>query len=283
MGTKLFPHNLFGNYIVEIAKLFKYRFINFQTTTAADVTPLNVYYGTPRAAFRYFLKKFNGVMILPVANFFGVDYRRRFDKECANPHLTMSDKRSYDPIDGTVTVTKPPMHFDITYQFSIYNNTMRERDRMIHGIMQIFPRGGCSLRWFPDKEDFPWIFLFMPLRIEESFIDETEIEGLEQKETRDIIKTNFNLISSAVLPYDVFRVPAVHHVLVSEYVEEDYREGLVRINLQLEDDVSWHTYFVPKTVGVVFSGNSTVAIDDYYYYFHKSYGLISASGSATVT
>jgi len=107
---KLFPHYLFGNYIVEIAKLFKFAFKNFQVNEQTTVKPLQVYFGTPKAAFRYWYKRFNGQMLLPNLNFYGIDYRRRYDKECPNTHLEIVDKRTYNSKTNEVAVSYPPMH-----------------------------------------------------------------------------------------------------------------------------------------------------------------------------
>jgi len=220
-GENLFPHHLFGNYVVEIAKLFKFQFREFQLTPQSEKLELQVYYGTPRAAFRYWYKRFNGQLILPLLNFYGADFRRRYDKEHPDVFRNFSIKSSMDHNDGTVSVTKAPMHFDVTYQFSIYNNSARERDKLLHKIMQLFPRGQRSIRWYVDPDGHPEIFLFMPLSVDESFADETEIEGLDQTETRNIVKTNFTIVSSAVVPYDIYRVPAVTRVLVDNIIHED--------------------------------------------------------------
>lgn len=281
MADNLFPHYLFGNYVVEIAKLFKYRFMNFQTTSQAPITPLQVYYGTPRAAFRYWYQKFNGQLILPLLNFYGIDYRRRFDKECPNTRLTLSDPRSYDPESGTVTATFPPMHYDVTYQFSIYNNNMRERDKLIHKIQQLFPRGSCSIQWYPDPEDFPDIFLFMPLTIDESFSDETEVEGLDQDETRNVIRTTFNMISSAVLPYDVVRIPCVKAVFIDHNISEEQANGAtITINNVIGNTVYWHTYY-SNGFHLSTVGGAYYAIDQKWYYNVRGEGVCNTAGIAT--
>lgn len=282
MGIQLFPHNLFGNYVVEISKLFKYTFKGFKTTSTASVSPLNVYYGTPAAAFRYFYNKFNGVMVLPVMNFIGVDYRRRYDKEVPSQDLRIYDKRSYNPANGTIAYMRPPMQFDVTYQFSLYNNNLRERDRMVHQIMQMFPRGGCSLRWYPDKIDYPDVFLFMPLRLEENFTDETEYDGLEQKETRDQIKTNFNIISSAVVPYDMIHIPIIHKLIIDEFIEEDYnRFDTVSIQERIElFGYEWR-HFAPAIAGLIFKESASVSINNFSYHIHESYGKTTFGGIAT--
>lgn len=236
MIKNLFPHHLFGNYIIEIAKLFRFNFKEFQLTPTGDILSLQVYYGTPRAAFRSWYKRFNGKLILPLLNFYGADYRRRYDKECPNIYLKITAKDHYSDYDGKVSATYPPMHFDVTYQFSLYNNSLRERDKMIHKIMQFFPRGQMSLRWYPDPENYPDIFLFMPLSLEEAITDETEIEGLDQNETRDIVRTNFILISSAVVPYDIFRIPAVTKFLVNHDITEDTEKfGRITVSQKVED------------------------------------------------
>lgn len=255
--ANMFPHYLFGNYIIELAKLFKYRFINFQLDPKAKVTPLQIYYGTPKAAFRQWLKTFNGKMIYPAINFYAIDYRRRYDKECPNADLHLSDRRSYDPVTKTVAVTIPPMHYDVTYQFSMYNNNQRERDMMYHKITQIFRRGQCSLRWFPDPSNYPDVFLYMPLKMDESFYNETEIEGLAETETLDVVKTNFNIISSAVVPYEVMRIPAVQSItLYSKTTDEDVHGHIMMINQKMDESLGRFSFYSNTYNKISLSGES---------------------------
>lgn len=275
LSKSLFPHFLFGNYIVEIAKLFSMRFSKFQLYGTAKELPLQVYYGTPRAAFRFWYKKFNGQMLLPSLNFYGTSYHRRLDKECPNTSLELSDPRSYNPADGTVAVTKPPMHYDVTYQFSIFNNNARERDALIHQILQMFPRGSCSLRWFPDPIIYPEIFLFMPLTMEDDFTDDTEIEGLPENETRDIIRTTFNIISSAVLPYDILRIPAVTQVFLNNNIKEDEaNRGSIYINNKIGNSVSWFEYWSNTNNGLNVIGESDYALNQKWFYHYNGNGKI---------
>ena len=278
MSNRLFPHRLFGNYIIEIAKLFQLNFRDFQATPSAPITPLQIRYGTPRAAFRYWYKRFNGQMILPSMNFFGIDSRRRYDRECPNPRLFTSDKRSYNTANKTVVVNRPPMHFEITYQFSLYNNNGRERDAMIHKIMQWFYRGQCSLRWYPDKTNYPDVFLFMPLSLEETVSDETDMEGLDEKETRDIIKTNFNIISQAVVPFDYLEIPAVSRILVDEEISDN---GIIEINTVIDGSIFDLLVYSRHTLN--FSGTADCAINDKWYYNFNSYGKTIISGTAIIS
>jgi len=276
MPRNLFPHYLFGNYVVEIAKLFKYQFNEIKITPTAPKLSLQVYYGTPKAAFKQWLKTFNGKMQYPAINFYGIDYRRRYDKECPNSKMELSDPRSYDPNDGTVTVTNPPMHYDVTYQFSLYNNNMRERDHVLHRILMMFTRGQCSLKWYPMPLVFPDIFLYMPLKLDEGFFDETEVEGLTEKETGDLIKTNFNIISSAVLPYDVWRMPSVTKMLVNNIIEEEDHNGMIiSINQEIEKSLFGNVYF-SNTIGKLgFESYNEYMINESGYYSHHSVGKIN--------
>lgn len=260
MAMNLFPHYLFGNYIVEIAKLFKLVFKEFKLTDNenAETLSLQVYYGTPRAAFRSWYKRFNGQLILPSLNFYGMDMRRRYDKECPNIHLRVSAKDHYSDIDGMVSTTLPPMHFDVTYQFSMYNNSLRERDKMLHKIMQLFDRGDRSIRWYPDTENYPGIFLYMPLHLEETISDESEIEGLDQNETRNVIKTNFIIVSSAVVPYDVLRIPAVKNFMVDSIVK-DSSDTSIQISNIIEKLYYDYTYYsTDVSLGVSSSSNEFI-------------------------
>ena len=214
-------------------------------------------------------------------NFVGIDYRRRFDKEYPGRGLYISDQRTFNPETGTVAAMEPPMHFEITFQFSIYNNSNRERDKMLHKIFQMFPRGGCSLLWYPDPDNHPNVFLYMPLRIDETFVDETDIEGLDEKETRDIIKTNFNIVSSAVVPYDVIEFPAVSRVLIDHDLTEEYSDGtIITINNSIEGNAFHHIYYASSRSTLKLNGYNSFALDDKWYYTHKSVGKLQMSGSA---
>lgn len=275
--ANMFPNYMFGNYIIELAKLFKYKFINFQLDPSAKITPLQIYYGTPKAAFRYWLKTFNGKMVLPAINFYGIDYRRRYDKECPNAKLPLSDRRSYDPVTKTVAVTIPPMHFDVTYQFSLYNNNRRERDMLYHKIIQIFTRGQCSLRWFPDPSNYPDIFLYMPLKMDESFTDDTEIEGLAETETLDVIKTNFNIISSAVVPYEVLRIPTVQKIILDNVITDYDEHGtVVVINQRIEESTQRFSYFAESYNKINIRGETYIEFNG------KIYGAYSGFGKGYV-
>lgn len=252
----LFPHHLFGNYIIELAKLFRLRFKDFKLTPQGDDLSLQVFYGTPRAAFRYWYERFNGQLILPLLNFHGADMRRRYDKECPNIHLRLYTMDEFSHYDGKVSTTYSPMHFDVTYSFSLYNNSYRERDKIIHKIMQLFARGQRSIRWYPDPENYPKIFLFMPLQLDESINDETEIEGLDQNETRNIIRTNFTIVSQAVVPYDVIRIPAVTEFIINNKINENYEHyGFVSINQELGNRYYDYKY-ISAGKQINFFGNS---------------------------
>lgn len=230
--ASFFPHYLFGHYVIQIAKLFKYSFSDFQQTDTAVVRPLQVFYGTPREAFKSALEKNNGQMVLPSLSFYGADYTRRWDKEPANPNLRISNANSYDPITGKIIGIRPPMQFDVSYQFSMFNNNMRERDKMLHQMFMMFPKGEASIRWYPDPIQYDTSFLFMPLKWDQQVTDATEIEGLTSKETRDIIKTTFNIKSEAVLPYDIKDEDAYYvakGIIIQDYYN-DTETGIKHLN-----------------------------------------------------
>ena len=243
--ASLFPHYLFGHYVIQIAKLFKHSFLDFQQTETSVVRPLQVFYGTPREAFKSFLERNNGQMVLPSLSFYGADYTRRWDKEPANPSLRIANKSSYDPITGKIIGIRPPMQFDVSYQFTMFNNNMRERDKMLHQMFMMFPKGEASIRWYPDPVQYDTSFLLMPLKWDQQITDSTEIEGLSSKETRDIIKTTFNIKSEAVLPYDIkdedMYNAAMGIAIVDSYWNEE--DGTKHLNNWIVDTGMEETFY----------------------------------------
>jgi len=69
---------------------------------------------------------------------------------------------------------------------------------MLHNIHMMFPRGSCSLRWFPDKKNYPDIFLFMPLSMNEDFVDDTEVEGLDQSDLQVRLEETHRVVNACI-------------------------------------------------------------------------------------
>ncbi len=211
--TQLLPYYLFGIYVLEISKFFETRFNNnIIWDSTAKASTLQVWYGTPRAAFRYMYTKFNNKIVLPMMNFFIAGTKRDLTREKTAVYLW--DDESYDPVDNTVAIMRNPAHFDVTFSFNLWTNDNRERDFIMHKIFQSFPMGELSLVYFPDPK-VRSNYLLMPLKLSDEFADESNIEGQEMKETRDAVKTTFQLTAHAIVPYNVYRVPVITRFDVS--------------------------------------------------------------------
>lgn len=63
-----------------------------------------------------------------------------------------------------------------------------------------------------DTNDVYW----QEVRIDMNFTDETEVEGLDEKDPRAIIRTSFNLKTTVQLPYFIFWIPAIKSIQVND-------------------------------------------------------------------
>ena len=229
------PYFLFREYFVQIAKYFKqiksYRIDDIKTEVSDDGKTINnenynqlrklqVIYGTPRAAFRSFLKRHNGMMKLPVLNFVAIDLERRTDKEPTGARTFYVDKEK-----AVAHVQRPPMQFDLTYQFYLYTEGVKEREHVLYQIYTLFPRGEISLIYKdptnPDNEDY----IFMPLKLESNMADESELEGLDEKETRDVMRTQFTVHGQSIVPYPTREYPAIKSVYFIDTSKGESSDG----------------------------------------------------------
>lgn len=218
-NNPVFEYHLFGLYTIEIGKFFRDKFANFKLLESKESMAAQVFFGTPRAAFRYYFTKFNGLIKMPMISYHMTSCTRKFEYEPTNVFLW--DKENYDPVTGTTQVMKAPGVFELTYSVNIFNNSYRERDYMMHTIFNAFPKRETHLIYFPDLVNAPETYLQMPLRIEEGFTDETEIEGLEQKETRDTVRTTLSLTCyRAFVPYDVETLLAIESIEFEQRIND---------------------------------------------------------------
>lgn len=212
----IYQYYYFGIYSLEMGKFLKDIFSGFRLTPTGDIINSQVFFGIPSAAFKFYQEKFNGQVLLPMVNFYVTDTIRKPQFE--RPNIRLWSKETYNPIEQKYEFTKAPMHFDINYSINIWNNTMRERDYMLHNLNTRFTQGETSLIYYPDYDNYPDVFLTMPIFIDGNFNDETEIEGLDVKETRDRIKTSFTLRCNALLPYKAY-VPNNFDGMPIEYID----------------------------------------------------------------
>jgi len=216
---------LFAPYVIEIYNFFKQRFDNKIIIGTDEKKSLQVFYGQPREAFRYNIKKFNGRVVLPMLNFYNSASSRILNKERFGTHF--SSPESYDPITKTVSMMRTPMHFEITFSCNLWTSSNRERDYIIHELLQSMPAGEITLIHYPNTEIVnnqvviknKKEYLLMPLKLEPEINDETNIEQLEMPDVRDKIKTVFNIKAGAIVPYNVYRVPVMTSLEISTRIE----------------------------------------------------------------
>lgn len=208
----------FGIYFLELGKYFKDKFQSFKIFQNGDEINCQVFFGTPRAAFRFFQKRFNGLMKLPLINYHNTSMTEK--PEFERPNAWVYSQKSYNPITKTYETMKAPKKFEISYSVVLWNNTYRERDYMIHAMLNDFKQGLLNLAYYPDINNYPDAVLIMPIKLDGSISDETEIEGLEPTQTRDNIKTSFTLTGEAFLPYESYQVNATEWIGVNLNTED---------------------------------------------------------------
>lgn len=228
---EVLPNYLFGPYVIEISRYFTQLFQNkVKIDNTATPKSLIVSYGVPKAAFRFVQETYNGKIVLPLLNFWIADNQRIKSKERVNVFLYSYD--DYNPVDNTISFTRNPAHFDVTFNFNLWTNNLRERDFIIHEIIQKFPMGELSLIYFIDKTTSGLNetqikrkkeYLLMPLSFDGSFRDETGIDSIEMPETRDVIKTAFDIKTETIVPHNVYRMPIITKInILGKMVDIDH-------------------------------------------------------------
>jgi len=212
----IYQYYYFGIYSLEMGKFLKDIFSGFRLKPGGDIINSQVFFGVPQAAIRFYQEKFNGQILLPMVNFYVTDTIRKPQFE--RPNIRLWSKETYNPTEGKYEFTRAPMRFDITYSINMWNNSMRERDYMLHNFNTKLIQGGTSLIYYPDYANYPEVFLAMPIMVDGNFNDETEVEGLEVKETRDRVKTSFTIKCEALLPYKAY-VPSSIDGVPIEYID----------------------------------------------------------------
>jgi len=250
------PLFLFGIYVIEIAKYFN-TFRSFNRDDVKDIPntnakpgekptipnpnygqtlPLNVVYGSPKASMRKYLSRYNGMMRTPVLNFYGVDWVRRVEKE---PIMRLFNKKEARDT-GVATVRRPPMQWDVNYSFSLFTSSMQERDHILYQIYTAFPRNELSLIYQDPTNPDPDDFIFIPLKIDYNSQDESELEGMSEKETRDIIRTSFSLVGSHVVPYPSKDYPVIKSIHFVDKMLDQAGDVVTQYNLNIVPDPDGH-------------------------------------------
>lgn len=251
------PLFLFGIYVIEIAKYFN-TFRSFNKDDVKDLPnpnakpgekptipnpnygqtiPLNVVYGSPKPSMRKYLSRYNGMMRTPVLNFWGVDWIRRVEKEPVGVRL-FSKKQAQR--DGKADVFRPPMQFDVNYSFTLFTSSIQERDHILYQIYMGFPRNEISLIYQDPTNPDPDDFIFIPLKIDYNNQDESELEGISEKETRDIIRTSFSLTGSHVVPYPTREYPVIKSIHFVDKMRDPAGDVVTQYNMNLTPDSDGH-------------------------------------------
>ena len=219
MGEQAFNYYLFGIYVVELGRFFKGTFNNFVIEEGGDPIQSQVFFGTPRAAFRYYMETYNGLINLPMINYYiSGSPERKIGYE--HP-IYLTSRASLNKELGTMDIMRFPSIYEITYTINIWNNSLRERDFMVHALINSFPMGEAWLLHYPDPVGNPDVFLPMPHTLELTFNDETELEDLSASETRDQIRTALTMkCTRAFVPYQVYKVRTATWVQLDSYVNE---------------------------------------------------------------
>lgn len=217
---------LFGSYLLNIADFFK-RFKSFKIQEYDEhnnpvYEPLRVLYGTPAAAYRNINFKYtNKTSDLPVLNFWCADYERLVSRE--NPFCRVAlrgkwKKEGKNPYNGNtvyVGVTNDPQSWDLTFQCSLWTSSLKTRDDLVSKIWMCFKGGTMYIPWNPDPLDADEVF-WQECRMDISFSDETEVESLDEKDPRNLIRTSFTFKSTVTLPYFIFWIPAIKSIQIND-------------------------------------------------------------------
>lgn len=210
---------LFGDYFIELSRFFA----NFSTTVVSFEGkneyktvnyPMIVMLGSPTAAFRRLDsisnntqdgKNTNKMQKFPLLNFIPTSFDRVVGMEVPYARRLTRVSNDFTRVDYDI------QRWNITYQTSLWTSSYRMRDDILSKIFRSFPAGEMALRHFPDPNNQKY-FLNMEFKLEGSFSDTTDLETLDPKETRDIVRTDFTITGPAVLPYENHNVNNLKYI-----------------------------------------------------------------------
>lgn len=214
---------LFGFYgpalfSIEVGNFLKAKFEEFDLFDPIRPTPRpkvksQIHFGTPRAALVFNRETHNGKAILPMVNYQLTNTEKETSTAYEPDNLLLYRNLNKD-VDGNITdthVTGMPMpsRYNLTYTISIWNNNYRERDCMMHMLIQHFNKGETSLGYYPNKTTNPNDYLLMRCFWDGNFSDDSDLETLEITNTRDVIKSTFTFVIQALIPKRFYEIPLV--------------------------------------------------------------------------
>lgn len=188
--------NLFGIYFITLSRFFKG--IKSYKEQDGEQETLRVIYGTPAAAFKAAFDITNGKMDLPVLNFKMMDAKRNGSFE--NPFARVRGIRLNN--NEEITTERAVQKYDLQFNFILWTSSYKTRDDLMAKILRSFEGvGEMYLNYLRDPSD-PQNVSWAHFKFEENWQDETDLEGLPEKETRDIIRTGFQITqTNALLEY----------------------------------------------------------------------------------
>jgi len=198
---------LFADYILALSDFFKslstYETRYDPVTGLEETLKPKVIYGQPTAAYRKIVQEtINGRPVLPIISFVSLSMNRIKSRQ--NPYASYISSWMIDDFleqsdEPYTSVTYAPQVYKITYNVSVWTRNNKTRDDIISRIVRFF-NTTLTLRYYPNPTKYPDFFLYMPFEIEEEISDTTELEQLEEKDVRELIRTDFIITGEAVLP-----------------------------------------------------------------------------------
>lgn len=214
---------LFGHYFLEIQKFFALFTVSGVDQNDNQIKPI-VIMGTPQAAYRKINtplsnisgtnpSSINSSANLPAINFIAMDFRRVYGME--NPYVRVysSDLKKDNFGRETGIISYSSQSWEISFQVSIWTDSYKQRDDIMSKILTMF-RHDVTIPYFPDPVNNPKYHIWIELRMDENFNDETNLEDLQEKESRKFIRSGFTMIGKAILPYDIHMMPTILRIQI---------------------------------------------------------------------
>jgi hypothetical protein len=210
---------LFGDYFIELSRFFatfSASVISYEGTNEYKYItyPMIVMLGSPTAAYRRLQnitnntqegKEENKSQKYPLINFVPTNFDRVVGMEVPYARRLTRMSNNYTRIDRDI------QRWNITYQMSLWTSSYRMRDDILSKIFRSFPAGEMALQHYPNPDN-PGYYYNMEFKLEGGFNDSTDLESLDQKQTRDTIRTDFTISGPAVLPYENNTVGNIKYV-----------------------------------------------------------------------
>lgn len=233
---------LFSDYFLAISKYMadfstfrEERNSNGATTYFPEI--MRVLYGTPSSAYRRIFNiptqssgtpdrpanspTVNSRVNMPMFNFFATNFRREFARE--NPFVRLTgtkDNVFRDDVNKENIAFNAPQIYNISLQCTLWTSTYKMRDDLMSKILRSFRSRELYLITQGDSNRFPNEGHWIEIQMDENIQDDTEIEQLTEKETRDIIRTSMLwTITNAILPYEAEITKYVEKIQFNTYTK----------------------------------------------------------------